>query len=126
MAKTLRIDATPASADERSGSPGALRTLAILETLSAAGEAGLTAAELARRLDLPANSTLRILEVLEERRYVERRDEDRRFRLTGRLLDLARPRLGDRSLAGLAFDPLCALRDSTGETAQLAVRAQNK
>jgi IclR family acetate operon transcriptional repressor len=126
MARTLRIDAPAAPADERSGSPGAVRTLAILETLSAAGEAGLTAAELARRLELPANSTLRILEVLEERRYVERGGEDRRFRLTGRLLDLARPRLGDRSLAGLAFDALCGLRDATGETAQLAVRAQNK
>src|SRR5436190_17349412 len=126
MAKTLRIDATPASADERSGSPGALRTLAILETLSAAGEAGLTASELARRLELPANSTLRILEVLEDRRYVERGGEDRRFRLTGRLLELARPRLGDRSLAAIGFEALCALRDDTGETAQLCVRAQNK
>ncbi len=119
MVRALRIDA-PAAA------PGALRTLGILETLSAAGDAGLTAAELARRLDLPANSTLRILEVLEERRYVERGGEDRRYRLTGRLLDLARPRLGDRSLAALAFDALCALRDATGETAQFTVRAQNK
>ena len=126
MAKTIRIDATLPAADERSGSPGAVRTLAIIETLSGAGDAGLTAAELARRLELPANSTLRILEVLEERRYVERGGEDRRFRLTGRLLDLARPRLGDRSVAGLAFDALCALRDATGETAQLCVRAQNK
>jgi DNA-binding IclR family transcriptional regulator len=126
MAKTLRIGATPTPPEERSGSPGALRTLAILETLSSAGEAGLAAAELARRLELPANSTLRILEVLEERRYVERGGEDRRFRLTGRLLDLARPRFGDRSLAGLAFEALCGLRDATGETAQLAVRSQNK
>jgi IclR family acetate operon transcriptional repressor len=128
MKKTIRIDATPpaAAADERSGSPGAVRTLAILETLSGAGDAGLTAAELARRLEMPANSTLRILEVLEERRYVERGGEDRRYRLTGRLLDLARPQIGDRSLASVAFDALCALRDATGETAQLCVRAQNK
>lgn len=126
MGKTIRIDAVPADADERAGSPGAGRTLAILETLSAAGDAGLTASELARRLELPANSTLRILEVLEDRRYVERGGEDRRFRLTGRLLELARPRLGDRSLAALAFDALCGLRDATGETAQLCVRAQNR
>lgn len=126
MTKTIRIDAALAAADERSGSPGAVRTLAILETLSAAGTAGLTAAEIARNLDLPANSTIRILEVLEERRYVERGGEDRRFRLTGRLLELARPRLGDRSFAALGFDALCALRDVTGETAQLCVRAQNK
>src|ERR1700682_3632936 len=110
MAKTIRIDASPAAADERTGSPGAERTLAILETLSGAGEDGLTAAELARKLDLPANSTLRILEVLEERRYVERGGEDRRFRLTGRLLDLARPRLGDRRLAGLELGPPGGLR----------------
>jgi len=126
MKKTIRIDAAPAPADERSGSPGAVRTLAILETLSDAGPAGLTAAELARRLEMPPNSTLRILEVLEERRYVERGGEDRRFRLTGRLLDLARPKIGDRSLAAVAFDALCALRDATGETAQLTVRAQQK
>lgn len=126
MKKALRIDASPAPADERSGSPGAVRTLAILETLSDAGDAGLTGAEIARRLEMPANSALRILEVLEERRYVERGGEDRRYRLTGRLLDLARPKIGDRSLAAVAFDALCALRDATGETAQLAVRAQNK
>ncbi len=114
------------TADEKSGSPGAVRTLAILETLSGAGDAGLTASEIARRLEMPANSTLRILEVLEDRRYVERGGEDRRFRLTGRLLELARPRLGDRSLTALAFDALCRLRDATGETAQLCVRAQNK
>lgn len=124
--KTIRIDAAADTGDERAGSPGAVRTLAILETLSAAGAAGLTASELARRLELPANSTLRILEVLEGRSYVERGGEDRRFRLTGRLLELARPRLGDRSLTALAFDALCGLRDATGETAQLCVRAQNK
>jgi len=126
MAKTIRLDAPTDAGDDRSASPGALRTLAILETLSGAGDAGLTASELARRLDLPANSTLRILEVLEDRGYVERGGEDRRFRLTGRLLELARPRLGDRSLAAIGFDALCALRDATGETAQLCVRAQNR
>lgn len=126
MKNAIRIDAPADAAEERAGSPGALRTLSILETLSAEGGAGLTASELARRLELPTNSTLRILEVLEDRGYVERRGEDRRFRLTGRLLELARPRLGDRSLAALAFDALCALRDATGETAQFCVRSQNK
>src|SRR5258706_14993964 len=106
MAKTLRIDATPTPAEERSGSPGALRTLAILETLSDAGEAGLTAAELARRLELPANSTLRILEVLEERRYVERGGGDPRLRLPRPPLALAPPRLGDRQPARLALAAL--------------------
>src|SRR4026209_1765024 len=110
MAKTIRIDGPADTGEDRSGSPGAVRTLVILETLSDAGPAGLTAAELARRLDMPANSTLRILEVLEERRYVERGGEDRRYRLTCRLLDLARPKIGDRSLAAVAFDALRALR----------------
>src|SRR6185295_2762169 len=44
----------------------------------------------------------------------------------GAPLRRARPRLGDRSVAALGFDALCALRDATGETAQLCVRAQNK
>ena len=105
--------------------PGAGRTLDILEFLSRAGEAGATASEIARGLELPHNSTTRILDTLAARGYV-RADAARRHVLTSRLLELARPRVGDRSLAGAALEPLCRLRDATGETAQLTLRSQNK
>jgi IclR family acetate operon transcriptional repressor len=106
--------------------PGADRTLAVLELLSGAGEAGRTAAEIARALGLPANSTCRLLEVLRTRRWAESEGRERRWRLTGKMLELARPRAGERSLGALAFEPLQALRDATGETAQFCVRSRDR
>ncbi|HYG73728.1 MAG TPA: IclR family transcriptional regulator [Planctomycetota bacterium] len=100
--------------------------MVILEHISRAGDVGLTVSEIARTLDLPHNSTCRIVDTLHEHGYIERREEDRRYFLTRKLLDLARPRVGDKSLAASAFEPLCRLRDLVGETAQLIVRSQNK
>ena len=119
--------APPPLAEETSAaaSPGADRTLAILEVLSSHGHAGKTIAEIARALDLPQNSVFRIVDTLHERGYVER-DNARRYALTGKLLDLAKPKIGDKSLAACAFDALCELRDASGETVQLAVRSQHR
>lgn len=111
--------------EESAASPGTDRTLAILEVLSGHGHSGMTIAEIGRALDLPQNSVFRIVDTLHERGYVER-DTTRRYALTGKLLDLAKPKIGDKSLAACAFDALCALRDFTGETAQLAVRSQHR
>jgi IclR family acetate operon transcriptional repressor len=111
--------------DESAASSGTDRTLAILETLSRHGHAGMTIAEMGRALDLPQNSVFRIMDTLHERGYVER-DGSRRYALTGKLLDVARPKIGDKSLAACAFEALCELRDATGETAQLAVRSQHR
>jgi IclR family acetate operon transcriptional repressor len=113
------------TAKPRTEAPGTARTLDVLEFLSRAGEAGATASEVARALELPHNTTTRVLDVLVERGWV-RADAGRRHVLGSRLLEIARPRVGDRSLAGAALDPLCRLRDATGETAQLTVRSQNK
>ena len=111
--------------EESAASPGTDRTLAILEVLSGHGHAGMTIAEIARSLELPQNSVFRIVDTLHERGYVER-DTTRRYALTGKLLDLAKPKVGDKSLAACAFDALCELRDGTGETVQLAVRSQHR
>jgi len=119
---------TPATTllpEESAASPGTDRTLAILEVLASHGHAGMTIANLARALDLPQNSVHRIVDTLHERGYVER-DDSRRYALTGKLLDLAKPKVGDKSLAGCAFDALCDLRNETGETAQLAVMSQHR
>lgn len=111
--------------EESAASSGTDRTLAILEVLSHHARGGMTVAEIARSLDLPQNSVFRIMDTLHERGYVER-DNGRKYALTSKLLDLAKPKLGDKSLAACAFDALCGLRDGTGETAQLAVRSQHR
>lgn len=111
--------------EESAASSATDRTLAILEVLSRHGHSGKTVAEIARALELPQNSVFRIMDTLHERGYVER-DTGRRYALTGKLLDLAKPKVGDKSLAACAFDALCGLRDATGETAQLAVRSQHR
>lgn len=117
---------TPSLLPEDSAASSATdRTLAILEVLSSHGHSGMTVAEIARSLELPQNSVFRIMDTLHERGYVER-DASRRYALTGRLLDLAKPKVKDKSLAACAFDALCGLRDVTGETAQLAVRSQHR
>src|ERR1700741_392210 len=51
--------------DRGSAAPGAERTLAILELLSQAGNAGLTISEIAKALALPQNSTSRIVETIQ-------------------------------------------------------------
>ena len=111
--------------DDSAASSATDRTLAILEVLSRHGHSGMTVAEIARSLELPQNSVFRIMDTLHERGYVER-DIGRRYALTGKLLDLAKPKVGDKSLAACAFDALCGLRDATGETAQLAVHSQHR
>lgn len=126
MPNALNAIAPLQTESERTAAPGSERTLAILEVLSRSADAGMTISEIARALDLPHNSTCRIVDTLQDRGYVRRREEDRRFILTRKLLDLARPQIGDRSLAACAFELLCKLRDQTGETAQLLVRSRNK
>jgi DNA-binding IclR family transcriptional regulator len=126
MPNSQELERTPPLSDDRAASPGADRALLMLEIISKAGEKGLTASEIARLLELPHNSTCRIADTLQARGFVERRGEERRYYVTGKLLDLARPRVGDKSFTVAAFEPLCELRDLTGETAQLCVRSQNK
>ena len=111
--------------EDSAASSGTDRTLVILEVLASHGHAGMTIAEIGRALDLPQNSVFRIVDTLHERGYVER-DENRRYALTGKLLDLAKPKIGDKSLAACAFDALCELRNATGETVQLAVMSQHR
>lgn len=126
MPSSSELESNTLNGEERAASPGADRALLMLEVISKAGEKGLTASEIARLLELPNNSTSRIADTLQARGFVERRGEERRYFVTGKLLDLARPRVGDRSFTVAAFEPLCQLRDLTGETAQLCVRSQNK
>ncbi len=111
--------------DAKSASPSTDRTLAILEVLSDS-TGGLTVAEMTRELGVPQNSIFRITSTLHQRGYLHRRESDKRFVLSNRLFDLARPKVNEKSLVVCAYEALKALRDRCGETVQLLVRSESK
>ncbi len=110
---------------EDSQAPATERTLAILELLGR-HRLGLTLSEIARQLDLPVNTVSRIATTLQQRGYFQRREDDKRFVLTHKLFDLARPQVREKSLVLCALDALKWLRDSTGETTQLLTTVNHK
>lgn len=105
--------------------PATERTLAILELLGQ-HRLGLTLSEIARPLDLPINTVSRIATTLQKRGYLQRREDDKRFVLTHKLFDLARPQVRDKSLVLCALEALKWLRDTTGETTQLLAPVNHK
>lgn len=113
------------SLDDEALSPGTERTLAILEVLGRFRE-GRNITEIARDLELPVNSVFRIANTLWKRGYVERHDADKRFVLTSRLFELAQPQIREKSLVECSLRALRALRDETGETAQLLAPSEWK
>lgn len=123
--KTVEQLQTDADAKSASPSPSTDRTLAILEALSE-NAGGLTVAELTRVLEVPQNSVFRITATLHERGYLYRRESDRRFVLSNRLFDLARPKVNEKSLVVCAYEAMKALRDRCGETVQLLARSEAK
>ena len=113
------------SLNEDSQSPGTERTLAILELLGQ-HRLGLNLSEIARELELPINTVSRISTTLQQRGYLQRREDDRRFVLTHKLFDLARPQVREKSLVLCALESLKWLRDTTGETTQLRATVNHK
>ncbi len=63
------------------------KVLAALEALNQ--HQALRVAEMARLLELPRTTTVRVLETLRELKYVDRRADDRRYHLTTRVLSLS-------------------------------------
>ncbi len=100
--------------------PALDRGLTILEALDAAPQ-GMTLTEISAMIGSPKNSTSRLIQTLMARDYVVREDETMRFRLTGKLLRLGQPRMGDLSLVECALDAMRELRDVVGETVQLGI-----
>ena len=104
------------SQDENKGSVGTLaRGLDILE-LFAGDSPELTQTEISDRLGLPVPTVHRLVKLLTERGWLVRDPATRRLRLglgAARLLPAVR-------LPDLARDPLRALAERTGETANLA------
>ena len=115
----------PAAERTPSQSPSTDRALDILEALASA-PSGLTLSELVRATELPQNSVFRITAALLSRGYLHRSEEDKRFVLSNKLFDLARPTVNEKSLVVCGYEAMRDLRDATGETVQLIVRSGAK
>lgn len=102
--------------------PNTDRTFAILELLSQYPD-GLSVAEITRALQVSQNSVFRITKTLESRGYLSRRDRDKRYLLTGKLLRIAQPKTGGKNLVEEALPVMKKLRDETTESVVLSVRS---
>lgn len=100
--------------------PALERGMKILEGL-ATQPRGATLAEISAELEAPKNSTLRLLQTLVSCGYVAREHSPPRYRLTGKLLHIAHPRVHGVSLVQCSLDAMRVLRDQIGETVQLGV-----
>lgn len=98
--------------------PAFARGLKLLELLSEHPE-GLLMTEM-EALELPPASLFRMLTTLCETGYAER-EKNGVFRLNGKLLSIAYKTVENRSLTGIADEPMRKLRDLTGESVMLAI-----
>jgi DNA-binding IclR family transcriptional regulator len=87
---------------------------------------GITAAQAARASGITSNLVFRILKTLTAIGYCHQHPTTKTYSLSGRLLDLAGPQAGDRSLVLAAHAALRELRDATGETVQLVIESGGK
>lgn len=97
------------------------RSIAVLQRVADAGSPP-TVAALARDLDLTRPTLYRILSALEAEGLVVQ-TSGKGFMLGARLIGLAHRALAQQDVRTLARAALTALRDETGETVHLAVRA---
>lgn len=100
--------------------PAARQVLAILEQLARAAEP-VTAAGLARTLQLPRSTTYHLLATLVDAGFVVHLPEERRYGLGLAAYELGTGYLRQAPLRRLAATPLAALVDRAGESAHLAV-----
>jgi len=100
--------------------PSLMKACRILDLL-AREQQGLTATEIARRVDLPRSTAFRVLQTLESEQMVTQRD--RRYWAGASLLRLGLSALASDDLRTQAVPVLRRLADETRETAHLVVRA---
>lgn len=101
--------------------PSTDRTFALLELLSQSPD-GLNLAQITRCLGVSQNSVFRITKTLEARGYLVRREHDKRYLLTDKLLRIAQPKASGKSLVEEALPAMRQLRDATSESVVLSVR----
>lgn len=105
---------------EDSSSRAVERALTILEAI-AERDAGLTNAELSRRLVMPKSSASYILRVLERRGYLRRDRETSKYRLGLKVLNLSHGALAGLDIRGMALPALQHLMERSQMAAHLAV-----
>lgn len=106
-------------------SPTCAKTLAVLEVV-ARHPRGVSAAGAARASRITPNLVFRILKTLAALGYCHQHPTTKLYGLSGKLLDMAGPQTGDRSLVLAAHPALRRLRDVTGETVQLVIESGGK
>lgn len=98
-------------------------TFRILQELGRAEQLGLS--EITQRTGISKSTVFRILSTLQELGYVLR-DEDRIYRISPTLAQLAGEEAAGEALRRLALPHMLALRDKYGETVNLGVRYFDK
>jgi DNA-binding IclR family transcriptional regulator len=101
--------------------PGLERGLRILAEFSPL-ESLLSAAELAKRLDIPRTTIFRLLQTLEILGFVERVGKDRNYRLGVSVLRLGFDYLSSLELTDVGLPVIQWLRDATGFSAHIVIR----
>ncbi len=110
--------------DSGYSTPSLDRALAVLECLSGKPE-GLTQSEIAADLSLTANFVYRTTQSLAAHGYLIR-DTGKRFRLSGKLLQLCQPVLDDVPLTEAALPAMHWLSEETGEASHLGILEGNQ
>ncbi|WP_052572853.1 IclR family transcriptional regulator [Haloferula sp. BvORR071] len=105
--------------------PNLDRALVMLELLSSRPE-GINVSDLGVELKIPKNSAFRIAVTLENRGFLEKVENTKRYRLTPRLLILGAMSVTDANLFEKSIDVMRRLRDATGETALLGTLADDE
>lgn len=91
-----------------------------MQFIKACGAAGVS--EIGRELDLPKSTVHRVLVALTNKGLVQQNQDTKRYSLGPGLLELAFPVTQNWDIVSIATPYLSSLRDSTGETAELAVK----
>ena len=110
---------------ETSDVPAFDRGLDVLEHLARTG-GPVSITDIAAGTGLPVNAVFRLMQALLRRGYVSREEETKRFRLTGKLLDISQPHVMEIHLGALALGAMRELRDQSRETVQLGVRSEDE
>lgn len=111
-------------AKDGSNARSLLRAIRVLDHLGQS-ETGRTAAEIVAALGLPRSTAYEILGALTEAGLLEQAPDDSRFRLGPRLFELGMHYRSQDRLLREGSRVLGALRDQTGETAQLSILEVN-
>lgn len=101
--------------------PGLQRGLNVLEAVAAAGKA-LSTADIARRVGVSRSSAFRLIYTLRHMGFLEAAQDERRFALGPRVLNVGFAYLASMDIIELARQELEMLRDRTNVSAHLSVR----